>query len=468
MNDTQDGREDSAIASTLDRRTFIRASIGIGLGATAVLNGCRAPGNRVRTRTAARAAHGGPMRLAIIGVAGQGGANLDAVKHEHIVALCDVDLTALDAAAKHVPGAVKFRDFRALLTDTTLDLDGVVISTPDHTHAPAAAMALRRGYGVYLEKPLTHSIETCRTLARLARTNECVTQMGTLIHAGGNHRRVVEAIQSGVIGSVTQVDCWCPKSWCCGTLTPGAVPPPQLDWNLWQGPIPFVDYIADVHPANWRRYWSYGTGTLGDMGCHILDLPMWALGLDEPRWSRCSVTAAGPPVDAIGCPAWLEATWVYPRPSDPDQTMLDPLVVRWFDGGRVPPTVQELGAKDRTNYFDQYMVCFQGTKGFLFANYDEMRILMAGDSSPPPRSIADSPGHHREWLNALRTGTVTGDGAPLCRFEYAAPLTEMVLLGTVAYRSGTTIEWDRERGLINGTAATRALLREPYRDSWGV
>jgi predicted dehydrogenase len=442
-----------------DRRRFI------ALGAASVASllapwGCATSRERVATRTARRVAKGDRLRLAIIGVANQGGANLDAVKDEEIVALCDVDATYLDAVGSRFPQALRFRDGRELLTNDKLDLDGVVISTPDHTHAPLAAMALRSGIATYVEKPLTHTIDECRTLAKLARDNGCVTQMGTLIHAGRNYRRVVEAIRGGVIGRVTQVDTWCPKSWCCGKLTPGAAAPATLDWNLWQGPTQPTDYVEGIHPANWRSHWRYGTGTLGDMGCHILDLPMWALGLDDPKWSRCEIYTEGPPLDAVGCPPWLEVSWAFPQRGS------DPLILRWFDGGRVPPLVQELGAKDRQDYFGRYMVCFQGTRGFLMANYGEFAVLQVPDAPTVARSIPDSPGHHREWLDGIRTGRAEGEGSPLCRFSYATALTELVLSGTIAYRIGRPLTWDRRRPIAAFDADVRGLCTATYREGW--
>jgi predicted dehydrogenase len=433
---------------TLDRRGFLRSAAALAAAPSLLATGCASrPVGEPPQRPIVdgrRRAPGEPLRIAVIGVGGQGAANLDAVRHEQIVALCDVDSAALDRAAAMEPQARTFVDFRELLRASDLDIDGVVISTPDHTHAAAAALAIRTGRAVYLEKPLSHSVFECRTLQRLAREYAVPTQMGTIIHAGDNYRRVVEAIRAGVIGTVTAVDCWCPKSWCCGRLTPGAVPPPNLDWALWQGPVAHAPYIEGIHPANWRSYWSYGTGTLGDMGCHILDLPFWALGLDRPEWSRCDVTAHGPKeVDPIGCPPWLEATWVFERPRTSEHVGLDPLILRWFDGSAESPTVQELGAKDRKDYRGRYMVCFQGTRGFLMANYGEFEVLMVPGAVLPKPSMPSSPGQHREWLAAIRAGAVRGSRAALSNFDYAAPLTELVLLGTVAYRSGTGIVWNR-------------------------
>lgn len=463
LNGLSDGR------GSIDRRRFL--AIGGALVASALLPvGCATEPTPVgvgrRRVTSARIARGERLRLGVIGVANQGGANLGAVSEESIVALCDVDANALAEAGARFADARRYRDFRELFADDRLDLDGVVISTPDHTHAAAAATALTMGIGVYLEKPLTHTVEECRLLASLAARHGSITQMGTVIHASENYRRVIELIRSGAIGRVTQVDTWCPKSWCCGKLTPGAQPPAHLDWTLWQGPVAEAAFVEGIAPANWRGHWRYGTGTLGDMGCHILDLPFWALGLDDPRWSRCEIHAEGPPLDAIGCPPWLEVSWAFPQPDAPQPS--DPLILRWFDGGRIPPLVQELGAKDRQDYFNRFMVCFQGTRGFLMANYGELLILQAGDVSVPPPSIAPSPGQQAEWLRALREGAVAGPQAPLSHFGYAAPLTELVLSGTIAYRAGRPLVWDRRRPIGMMDPDIRALAASPRRAGWAL
>ena len=171
--------------------------------------------------------------------------------------------------------------------------------------------------------------------------------MGTQIHATENYRRVVELIRAGAIGRVTSCDCWVNKGWCCGPTGPVAAPPERLDYDLWLGPAQDGPYIADLHPANWRKYWAYGTGTLGDMGCHMLDLPVWALGLDRKRLGSVEIHATVDKVDSVACPEWTEASWAIPS-LDEQGKPTDPLVLRWFDNGRMSPTAQELGAKDRT------------------------------------------------------------------------------------------------------------------------
>jgi len=433
------------------RRRFLQAA---GLVALA---GCAPSRPRVRRRPPDE-----PLRLAIVGVAGQGRANLEAVRGERIVALCDVDGGSLARTAAEFPDARTFADFRAMFADAdALDLDGVLVSTPDHTHALAAALALERSIPVYCEKPLTHTMHEARLLRDLAARAGVPTQMGTQIHAGDNYRRVVEAIRGGAIGRVTAVDCWQLKDWGGGRLTPGAMPPPELDWDLWQGPVPRTGYIEGIHPANWRRYWAYGTGTLGDMGCHVMDLPFWALGLDAAKGLRMEVRADGPAPDPVGAPTWLEASWAIPQPGQ-----RDPLVLRWFDGGRISPFVQEIGAKDRVDYHGRFSVCFQGTEGALFANYGEMLLwpgARAAAWKPPEPSIAPSPGHHREWLDAIRAGDAN---APLCNFTYASRLTELVLAGTVAYRAGRTIEFDVDALRLGSGEPLPGLLTAPVEPGW--
>ena len=187
--------------------------------------------------------------------------------------------------------------------------DAVVVSTADHTHAPAASVALDLGKHVYCEKPLTHTVHEARALAKLAAKNKLATQMGTQIHAEDNYRRVVEMIQGGAIGNVTEVHNWCNKGWSDGRFKTSDTPAPKnLDWDLWLGPAKERPFSPDIHPANWRRFWEYGSGTFGDMACHVMDLPFWALNLRHPT----SVACEGPAVHPDGAPAWAKATYEFP------------------------------------------------------------------------------------------------------------------------------------------------------------
>lgn len=390
------------------------------------------------------------LDLGVIGVANRGRANLDGVAHETIAALCDVDGRSLAEAGARFPAATRHADLRRLLDEARLD--GLVVSTADHTHAVAAARALRAGLPVYCEKPLTRTVHESATLRRLAAEAGVATQMGTQIHAGDNYRRVVEAIRGGVIGTVRAVHVVCGKGWWAPRLPEGSQPVPEhMSWDLWLGPTPARDYHADFAPANWRRYWAYGGGTLADMACHYVDLPFWALELGPPF----TVEAEGPAVHPHCAPEWL--TLQYTFEGRPD----GPLQLGWHDGGARPWLLDSLGLSHWGSG-----VLFVGDDGALISGYGSHELLPAerfAEVERPPQSIPASVGHHVEWLDAVREGTPT-----TCDFAYAAPLTEAVLLGELAYRSGTRLAWDGARmtGSGGGFEVAEALFAPPRREGW--
>jgi predicted dehydrogenase len=446
----------------IPRRAFLGIVPAV-LAAPSIL-GCAGTPRRATGQAAAAERATDAPRIAVIGCGGRGADNLGELlgAGASIAALCDVDQNPLDAALRRVaearplePAPRAFRDLRELLARRDeIGLDGVLVSTPDHTHAFATALALRAGLPAYCEKPLTHTIDESRRILELARAARVPTQMGTQIHATENYRRVVESIRSGAIGRVTSCDCWVNKGWCCGPTGPVTDPPASLDYDLWLGPAQQAPYIANLHPANWRKYWEYGTGTLGDMGCHMLDLPVWALGLDRARLGSVEIFATCDRIDRVACPEWTEASWAIPTTLDGTRT--DPLVLRWFDNGRMSPTAQELGAKDRQDYHGRFNMVFQGTKGFLFANYGEHLIVpsaVAAETRSMIQPIASSPGHHREWLDAIRAwrkGDAGAADAPLCAFERATVLNEIVLSGTVAGRAGKPVQYDFRTQAFDG------------------
>jgi predicted dehydrogenase len=399
---------------------------------------------------AARKSEPRAPRIAVIGCGGRGWDNLNDLlgAGASVVALCDVDANARENGSKKVASAAVYTDLRELFRDRRkLKLDGVLVATPDHTHAFPTALALRAGLAAYCEKPLTHTVEESHRILDLARASGTPTQMGTQIHATENYRRVVELIRGGAIGRVTSCDCWVNKGWCCGPTGPVTEPPKHLAYDLWLGPAQDAPYIANIHPANWRKYWDYGTGTLGDMGCHMLDLPVWALGLDRKRLGAVECFATVDKVDSVGCPEWTEASWAIPT-VDENGKPTDPLILRWFDNGRISPTAQELGAKDKVDYHGRFNMVFQGTKGWLWANYGEYLITpaaLAAEPKPPVATIPPSPGHHREWLEAIqswRSGDSTADDRPMCAFSRSTVLNELVLTGTVAGRAQRPIRYD--------------------------
>ena len=224
------------------------------------------------------------LAIAVIGCGGRGGANLHGVGGETIVALCDVDEKRAGRAFERYPKARRFRDFRTMLDAVHREIDAVVVSTPDHTHAVAAVAAMRLGKHCYCEKPLAHSVYECRLVTETAARYKVATQMGTQIHAEDNYRRVVELVRSGAIGAVGEVHVWHPGA-LGGQDRPTETPavPAHLDWDLWLGPAPARPYHPCYVPMNWRDWWDFANGTLGDFGCHYMDLPFWALGLRYPE-----------------------------------------------------------------------------------------------------------------------------------------------------------------------------------------
>lgn len=391
------------------------------------------------------------LNIAAIGVGGRGAANLDGVKDENIVALCDVDSNNLGEAAKRFPQAKLYRDFRRMLDEMANSIDAVVVSTPDHTHAPAAAAAMKLGKHCYCEKPLTHCVYESRYLTELAVQNKLVTQLGTQIHAGDNYRRVVEWVQAGVIGQIQEVHVWCAASYSGGDRPKETPPvPPYLDWDLWLGPAPYRPYHPAYVPFHWRGWKDFGNGGLGDFFCHYSDLAFWALDLKYPT----SVEAEGPPPHPESTPPWLIVRYEFPARGG-----LPPVRLTWYDGGKRPPIQSEAKLPDWASG-----VLFVGEKGMILADYGRRMLLPEekfADFQPPPPSIPPSIGHHREWVEACKTG-----GTTTCRFEYSGPLTEAALLGTVSFRVGQKINWDPINLKAINCPEADVWIKKPYREGW--
>jgi predicted dehydrogenase len=395
------------------------------------------------------------LNLAAVGATGRAGENIRGCASENIVAIADVDQSKLDEGARAYPNAEKFKDFRVMLEKMSDKIDGVLVGTPDHTHAPAAAMALRLKKHVYCEKPLTHTVLEARTLANLAKENKLVTQMGTQIHAGDNYRRVVELVQSGAIGDVKEAHVWVNVNYSGAKFEYGD-PPAGLDWDLWLGPAPERPYSKNVHPFQWRRFWDYGTGGLGDFGCHYMDLTHWALKLRGPT----AVAAEGPPVDEVSCPAWTIVTYDYPSRGD-----LPPVKLTWYDGGKQPEILKTLQTRDGQPLDFGSGQLFIGSEGMIISDYGR-HLLLPGDKfadfKRPEATIPPSIGHHNEWLQAIKSGK----GETTCNFDYSGSLTEAVLLGTVAYRSGKKIEWDAENLKVTNSPEAQQFVHKEYRKGW--
>lgn len=395
------------------------------------------------------------LRIAAVGATGRAGANIGEVASQEIVAIADVDEGRLEMGAAPYPNARKYRDFRDMLEKEADAIDAVVVGTPDHSHAPAAALALRLKKHVYCEKPLTHTVYEARRLAELAKENNLVTQMGTQIHAGDNYRRVVELVESGAIGPVREVHVWAGAVYTGGVFTTNTPAPADLDWDLWLGPAPERPYSEGVHPFHWRRFWDYGTGTLGDFGCHYMDLAHWALKLKHPA----HISAKGPPLDPVSTPAWCIVEYDYPARDN-----LPPVRLTWYDSGQRPELLSTLRDKEGAPFDWGGGQLFVGEEGMLLSDYGRHVLLpeeQFADYQRPEPYIPQSIGHHNEWLQAITNG-----GETTCNFDYSGALTEAVLLGTVSYRAGGTIEWNAADFKVTNDPRAQQLLHKEYRKGW--
>ena len=326
------------------------------------------------------------------------------------------------------------------------------MATADHSHAPASIRAIRKGLHVYCEKPLTHTVEEARIIAEEAKKYGVATQLGTQIHAGNNYRRVTEIIQSGAIGDVTKCHVWVGKGWGGGELPEKADEPPKiLNWDLWLGPAPERHFAnGRYHPAQWRRWWAFGQGTLGDMACHYMDLPFWALKLRHPT----NVEAEGPEVHPETCPLGLTVRYKFPAREN-----MPAVDLTWYDGNQIPKEIEGQRVPGSG-------VMFIGTEGMMYADYGNYKLFPAekfAKFEPPAPTIPNSIGHHAEWIKACKDGSPT-----TCNFDYSGALTESVLLGNVAYRSGKALEWDAANLKVTNTSEADKYLRKEYRKGWEV
>jgi len=441
--------------TSITRRQFVQgtalASAAL-LGAPAVVS-CRAPSEK--------------LNVVIIGCGGRGGGNMREMLGENIVALCDVSEPNLLQAAEKAPAAKKFHDFRKLYDELKdSEFDAVVVSSTEHTHAFATLPALRRKKHVYCEKPLTHNLREARLITEAAKQAGVATQMGTQVHASGNYRRVVELIQGGAIGPISEAHVWVSRAWgrqseeeakthrdivfTAERPTEEMPVPPGLDWDLWLGPAPARPFHSVYVPGpKWYRWWDFGGGTMSDLGAHWLDLPFWALKLDAPL----EVEAAGPLPHPELAPASMSATFHYGSRGDRPAVK-----VSWYQGTIKPELWTERKVPQWGNG-----VLFIGSKGMLLADYGKHVLLPEkdfADFKPPAPTIPNSIGHHAEWIRACKTGSPT-----TCNFGYSGPLTEANHLGNVAYRVGERILWAAAAMRINNGHANRLLGRE-YRKGW--
>jgi hypothetical protein len=448
-------REECDMKDQVSRRRFLKSSAALAgalaIGAPAIVHG-----QNLNSK----------LNIAVIGTGGRGGSNLDAVSSENIVALCDVNEKGLAPAAAKYPKARALADFRKVF-DYAKEFDAVVVSICEHTHAFATLPALELGKHVYCEKPLTHDVWEARIIREAAQKAKVATQQGTQIHAGDNYRRVVELIQTGAIGPVTEVHVWVGRAWGWQSEDeakeakdivfvqnrPEAVEevPKGLDWDLWLGPAPARPFNGVYFPGpKWYRWWDFGNGTMSDLGSHWVDLPFWALKLDHPL----TIEAGGPPPHPEIAPASMTAAYTYGARGE-----LPPLKLTWYQGKYKP----EIWTNGGIPKWDSGCL-FIGSKGMLLSDYEKHALLPEKDFADfkrPEPFIPKSIGHHAEWLNACKTGAPT-----TCNFEYAGWLTEANHLGNVAYRVGKKLEWDPVALKATNAPEADPFIKREYRKPW--
>jgi predicted dehydrogenase len=437
----------------LSRRTFVRGTAATAFAFT-VLPG-RVWGANER------------VNLACIGIGGKGAGEVSdlSAAGANIVALCDVDdnrrvRKGQDARDLHSRAAF-YRDFREMLDREDKTIDAVTVSTPDHVHCHASVLAMRHGKHVYCQKPLTRTIGEARLMAQTARAQKVATQMGNQAHAGEPIRRGVELIRAGLIGKVSDVHCWTNRpTWPQGMskLPEPAPVPGGLAWDLWLGPAADRPYSAAYCPFAWRGWWDFGTGALGDMGCHIMDMPYWALDLKSP--TRVEADAEGN--TPLSGPTASTVTYHYPAGS-----YNGALSFVWYDGGRMPPDEVlsgiDLPKEQIARRFDLVMI---GDKGKFFFQRGNTKWLTAprsllSDVGEPPSFLPRVQNEDVEWLAAIKGGP-----AALSNFENSGPFTEAVLLGNLAIRLDRPIEWDGPNMRATNASEADALIRPTYRKGW--
>ncbi len=411
----------------------------------------------------------GKLNVGLIGVGGRGRSHVNACRYEDIVALCDVNANSLKGALKTAPEARTYKDLRDFFGKLE-DIDAVVVATTEHTHAFATLPALQAKKHVYCEKPLTRDVHECRIITEAAAKAGVQTQMGTQIHAGENYRRVVELIQAGAIGPVSEVHTWVSRAW--GWQSPedakryrdilstqdtpkkGKPVPATLDWDLWIGPAPFRPFHTDYFPGpRWYRWWDFGNGTMSDLGSHRNDLPWWALKLDVPLTIE---PLSGPKPHHDIAPASMSVKYTFAARGDGYPAVEH----TWYQGTEKPKIWHEGGIPKWGNGS-----LFIGEEGMLLADYGKLILLPEKKFEGfkrPKRSIPPSPGQQAEWIRACK-----GEGPePLCDFAYAGPLTEANHLGNVAYRAGKKLEWEPKKMKFPNAPEAEKYLGRSYRKGW--
>jgi predicted dehydrogenase len=414
------------------------------------------------------------LNVAGIGVGGQGGGDIrNATQCGHnVVALCDVDDNRARGSFQRYPDARRYKDYRELFEKET-DLDAVVVATPDHTHAPIGMEAIRRKIHLYLEKPLAHSIYETRQLTEAAQKAGIVTQMGNQGRAATSMRLLKEWLADGAVGEIQKIELWAPSPmWPQGVHRPTDTPPvpATLDWNLWLGPAPERPYHPAYCPSAWRGWWDFGTGGLGDMGCHVFDPIFYALDIShvESVYANHSnfIQKMWNVEDVLSPDTYPRASIVrYKLKSEQSGKTYK---VNWYDGGLMPERPEELeeGFKMGSDWGGGLVIGDKATIMFGSHGAGGVRIIPTAKMKAykrPPQTEPRSVGHFQEFFDACVKGDASATGS---KFSYGGPMTESVLLGNIAIRTGKKLLWDPQKMEITNVPEANAFLKPTYREGW--
>lgn len=393
------------------------------------------------------------IQFACIGVDGKGSSDsADAGRTGEVIAICDVDARKLNKAGGRFKNAKKFNDYRTMLDEMGDKIDAVTVSTPDHNHAPAGAMAMRKGKHCFIQKPMTRSIFEARTLTDIAKEQGVATMMGNQGTANDGLRKAAAIIKQGTLGTVKEVHIWTNRPvWPQGIDRPTETPavPSYLSWEQWIGPAPYRPYHEAYHPFKWRGWWDFGTGALGDMACHTVNMPFMGLNLRDPT----SVHAETAGHNKETYPAWCVIDFAFPQIGDRPA-----LAMKWYDGGKRPDAALFEGEEPKNS--GALIIGDQG-KLYSWGDYGENWKLLGVDE-PSDIEFPKSPGHFDEWVRAIKGGEKAMSNFP----DYAGPLTETILLGNLAVWSGKKVEWDAKNLTATNLPELASFVKPEYRDGY--
>jgi predicted dehydrogenase len=441
------------MAKDLTRRDVLKgtASAAVALAASGI------EGSEEQRPRPKPAPKNGRLRIGIIGSGGKGWSGMEqAAQHGDVVAICDVDFENRLGAMKVHPRAASFNDYRTMIRAMHEEIDAVVISTPDHHHALASVLAMRHGIHCYTEKPMTRTISEARYMADLAKRVGVASQMGNQSTSHTPMRKVARLIREGHFGDVRDVHLWTDRAsgwWPQGVPRPEpATAPDKVNWDIWLGPAHDRPFANGYHPFAWRGWWDFGTGSLGDMGCHIFNMPFMALDLRDP----ISVQAQTSGHNRDSFPSWSIVNYEFGS-----RKGRAPLTLTWYDGGKKPEQSLAPGMEYGGN--GVIVVCEKAT--IFSPNSDNVDFRIVGGGTMPDVQIDESPGHMAEFARACLGGPQAVANFP----DYAGPLTETVLLGNLAiWADGPRLEWDSRRMRVKGTDEFDDLIRPTYRDGWAI